>query len=275
MSAPAAPTPAATLLLVRDGAQALEVFMVERHAGADFVPGAMVFPGGKLEPGDAEPGLARLCAGASGLSAQALGFRVAALREAFEECGVLLAREAGSQPLVGCERVEALARRWREPLQAGRATLAEMLAAEALELACDLPLPFAHWITPEGVHRRFDTHFFLVATPPEQAARHDGGETVSSLWIPPAEALAREAAGRITMIFPTLLNLRRLARSTSVAEALAAARAAKIVTVLPRIERGEHGMVLRIPEDAGYGFSEAPLDALPGSPLPPPGRPRD
>jgi 8-oxo-dGTP pyrophosphatase MutT (NUDIX family) len=257
---PVTAVPAATILLVRDGSAGLEVFMLERHRRIDFATGALVFPGGKVEPGDADPALAERCAGAAGLDADRRALRVAAIRETFEECGVLLTRPRGESGLVRAERLDAIAPRWRDALLRDRAGMAELARAEELELACDLLVHYAHWITPEFMPKRFDTHFFLVAAPPDQAAAHDGAESVDSLWTTPQAALAEAEAGRRTIIFPTLLNLRKLGRSPDVAAAVARARSEPVVTVLPRPARGPRGTVVRIPPEAGYGISEAPVD---------------
>jgi 8-oxo-dGTP pyrophosphatase MutT (NUDIX family) len=257
---PVAAVPAATILLVRDGSAGLEVFMVERHARIDFATGALVFPGGKVEPGDADPALAERCAGTAGLEADARALRVAAIRETFEECGVLLARPRGGSGLVDARRLGAVEGRWRDALLRDTAGMTELAQTEELELACDLLVPFAHWITPEFMPKRFDTHFFLVAAPPDQVAAHDGAESVDSLWTTPEAALADAESGRRTIIFPTLLNLRKLGRSRDVAAALARARSEPVVTVLPRPVRGPRGTVVRIPLEAGYGISEAPVD---------------
>lgn len=256
--------PASTLLVVRDGATGLEVFVVERHHQIDFAAGATVFPGGKLEPGDADPSLRARCAAAEGLDDDALALRIAAIREAFEECGVLVARPRGRSELLSAARLADLLKRYRADVVAHRVSLADLAREQDLELACDLLVPFAHWITPEGMPKRFDTHFFLVPAPPDQVAGHDGFESVDSAWISPRRALEEADAGRRTIIFPTRMNLAKLARSGSVAEALAAARSAPIVTVLPRVEPGPSGPVLRIPAEAGYDLSEAPLDAVRG-----------
>lgn len=256
------PVPAATVLLLRDAPSGLEVFMVQRHHRIDFAGGATVFPGGKVEPRDADPGLAAHCAGVEGLSAEARALRVAALRELFEECAVLLARSPGESELVPFARLADLLKRYRGEVQAHRLSIGQMARAERLELACDLLVPFAHWITPEPAPKRFDTHFFLVQAPPQQFAAHDGTESVDSTWITPSQALADAEAGRRSIVFPTRLNLAKLARSRSAAEALAAARATRVVTVLPRVEHGPAGPVVRIPADAGYDITEAPVDSI-------------
>jgi 8-oxo-dGTP pyrophosphatase MutT (NUDIX family) len=259
-TAPRPPLPASTLLLVRDGAAGLEVFLVERHHQIDFAGGATVFPGGKVEPGDRDPELRARCTGAAGLDAAALSFRVAAIREAFEECGVLLARTRGREELVSVARLADLLKRYRADVRGHRVSIGQLARAEDLELATHLLVPFAHWITPEGLPKRFDTHFFLVAAPPDQFAAHDGTESVDSIWLSPRRALEDAEAGRRTIIFPTRLNLAKLARSQTCQEAIAAARRAPIVTVLPRVERGAAGPVIRIPAEAGYDVVEAPLD---------------
>ena len=247
---------ASTILLLRDGAAGLEVFMVVRHHQIDFASGALVFPGGSLDPEDAALAAdAVRGAAVDGLDVAARAFRVAAIRETFEECGVLLARPRGSAALVDGARCARLV------AGAARRTFADMLADEDLVLALDLLTPYAHWITPPVVPKRFDTHFFLAAAPPDQLAMHDGGESVDSVWINPGQALREQEAGNYTIIFPTRLNLRMLDASTSVADALAAARARKIVTVLPELTKLGDERALRIPLEAGYGGDVFPTGA--------------
>jgi 8-oxo-dGTP pyrophosphatase MutT (NUDIX family) len=266
---PVPATPSATILLLRERSQELEVFMVQRHHQVDFAMGALVFPGGKIDPADREPGLRERCDGAPD-SDDGLAVFVAAIRETFEESGILLARAHPSGDLVSGEVLREIESRHRDALNRDRITLGDIIEAEDLSLACDLLVPFAHWITPELAPKRFDTHFFLVAAPPDQVAIHDGRESVDSLWTTPSAALANADAGRCTIVFPTRLNLMKLARSRRVEEALAAARAAPIVTVMPRIEQTDTGPVLRIPVEADYDLTDAPLD---GQPSPFKGRP--
>jgi len=258
---PPEPLPSATVLLVRDGRAGLEMFMVQRHHQIDFATGAMVFPGGKLEPGDRDPSLRERAGEAAGLSDVELALRAAAIRETFEEARVLLARRRGGGLLSGAE-VLAIEARHRAALEAHEVEIARLLREEDLELACDLLVPFAHWITPEFMPKRFDTHFFLAAAPEDQAAVHDGRESVDSVWITPQAAVAEAEAGRRTIIFPTLQNVKKLGRARTVAEALGAARREPIVTVLPRVVRTERGTLFRIPPEAGYEFTEGPIEAL-------------
>lgn len=264
MSAPeAAPLPSATVLLLRDAADGLEVFMVKRHHQIDFASGALVFPGGKLEKSDSDPALRAMTTGGEGLDDATLALRVAAIRESFEECGILLARPKGSAALLAGAAAEAVESRWRAKLNANTATMAEMAAAEGLSFAVDTMVPFAHWITPVGLPKRFDTHFFVAATPPDQLAGHDGHESVDSIWISPTKALAEADAGRITLVFATRMNLVKLGRSATTAAALAAARADRVVTVLPQVTKTEKGRVLRIPIEAGYGVAEVNVEGQP------------
>lgn len=245
---PLAPAhPAATVLLVRDAPEGMEVFMVVRHREIEFAAGALVFPGGRVEEGDA----AIAAEVAPGLPGAA--FRIAGIRETFEECGVLLAHDEQGR-LVGPERLLALEAAHRQALCAGERQFAAMLAKERLTPIPQAMLPFAHWITPADLPKRFDTHFFLAEAPPDQLAAHDGGESVDSVWIRPAQALAEAEAGTRTVLFPTRKNLERLARFGSVAEAMAAARAGRVVTVQPEIVTDAEGRRwLKIPEEAGYG----------------------
>lgn len=247
---------AATVLLLRDGMAGLEVFMVVRHQQIDFASGALVFPGGKLAAGDTDPRVRTRCEAADGLSDEQLALRVGAIREAFEECGVLLARSRGETALLAPERLATLGPRYRQGLDRGEIGIADMLEAEDLVLACDQLLPFAHWITPSFMPKRFDTYFYLAPAPAEQVALHDGREMVDSVWIRPADALADAAAGTRTLVPATLLNVEKLGRSTDLAAALARARSERIVTVEPQLVERADGAWLQIPAEAGYSVTE-------------------
>lgn len=262
---PASPPPAlasATILLLRDGRAGLEVFMVQRHHRVDFATGAMVFPGGKVEPSDADPALLPRCTGAEALDEAARALRVAAVRETFEEAGVLLARSDDGSALVSGERLAGIRVRHGEALARHACDMGALVRAERLALALDLLVPFAHWITPTFMPRRFDTHFFLAAAPPDQLAAHDGHESVDSHWVSPAEAVAQAERRERTIIFPTLMNLKKLGRSGSVAEALEAARRGPVVTVLPKLVDTPRGPRMRLPAEAGYDLVEAPLEKV-------------
>lgn len=247
----AAIRPAATVLLLRDGAAGLEVFMVRRHYLMGFAGDALVFPGGRIDPADADLAAATsLCPALPGIDAAAMSYRVGALRETFEESGLLLARD--QEGLIDGARVAALEKD-RQDVADSAPRFAELLLRESLVLAADLLVPFAHWITPPIYTKRYDTRFFLAAAPAGQAAAHDGTESVDSCWITPQNALATGANAAARLEFPTRRNLEKLGLSTSAEGALAAARTGPIVTVLPEIAEGLGGRTARLPADAGYG----------------------
>ena len=246
MAAGAAPVPArpaATVLLLRDGAAGLEVFMVVRHREIEFAGGALVFPGGRVEEADAE------LAGGDPLGA----YRIAGIRETFEECGVLLARPPGEADMIRADRLLAVADRHHAALLRNERSLPEVLTAENLEPATEALVHWAHWVTPASRSKRFDTRFFLAAAPPDQLAAHDGLESVESVWIAPARAVAEADAGQRRLVFATRKNLEKLARHATVADAMAAARAATVVRVQPEMVRAGKGWRIRIPAEADYG----------------------
>lgn len=250
-----APRPAATVLLLRDGADGLEVFMQVRHDAIDFASGALVFPGGRVDTGDHEIAeRPELCPGPEGLDATAMALRVAAVRETFEECGILLARPRGSDALIAAERSREIEASQRAELCRGEVRFADILHTENLVLATDLLVPFAHWITPASQSKRYDTHFFLAAAPADQVGAHDGLEAVDSVWLSPERARSGVESGDYKMVFPTHMNLMKLGRSFTLGAAMDAARAAKVVTVQPVLVKSENGLrQLRIPLEAEYG----------------------
>ena len=188
------PRPASTILLLRDGpSREIEVFMMVRHYEIDFNSGALVFPGGSVDKGDQEiiqsP---ELYGGGEGLEASALSFRIAAIRETFEESGILLARPRGSKALIDAKRAGEIEAAHRTALCEGKTTFREVLTVSGILLALDELVPYAHWITPEGVPKQFDTWFFLAAAPPEQVGAHDGEESTHQFDL----AVAARSAGR-------------------------------------------------------------------------------
>jgi|TARA_B100000315_G_scaffold259226_3_gene314396 8-oxo-dGTP pyrophosphatase MutT (NUDIX family) len=247
------PVPAATILMLRDGEQGLEVFMVVRHRQIDFASGALVFPGGKVDAGDRD--VRAYCSGVDELDDVGLSLHVAAIREAFEECGILLARQVDSDGLITGEKLQSL-HHYRERLNKGELSIKEFLSSEGLVLACDLLSHFAHWITPAMMPKRFDTHFYLAIAPDDHLAIHDGYESVDSVWITPQQAILDAEEGRKTIIFPTRLNVEMLGLSTGVDDAIKAAAERQIVTVLPWTEQRDDGTYLCIPAEAGYSVSE-------------------
>ncbi len=255
------PVPAATILLLRDNPTAdadCEVFMVVRHHQIDFASGALVFPGGRIDDGDSE--VTAHCDGAEGLDAFEIAMRVGAIREAFEESGVLLARPVGEQAMISAERCLELTP-YRDQLNQGDLSLKSFLEQQNLQLACDVLTPFAHWITPDMMPKRFDTHFYVTRVPESQVAEHDGTESVDSVWISADDALAGAKDGRYTVIFPTRLNIELLADSGSTTNQVIDTSATRdIVPVLPVTEKREDGTYICIPANAGYRVSEEKME---------------
>ena len=250
------PRPASTILLLRDSATAkgeVEVFMMVRHYEIDFNSGALVFPGGSVDKGDQEIiATPELHSGGEGLDTSALSFRIAAIRETFEESGILLARPRGSTALVDAKRAGEIEAAHRAELCESKISFLKVLSDNGMVLALDELVPYAHWITPEGMPKRFDTWFFLAAAPPEQIGAHDGKESTDSIWVSPREALEGGETGRFKLPFPTTRNLIRLGKQPGVKAALDNSRGKAIVTVMPVMTRLNGGRQLRIPLEAGY-----------------------
>ncbi len=254
---PAPPRPATTVLLLRpsrrgDKASPLEVFMVVRHHQIDSFSGAIVFPGGKLEEADGDKRLRARSGGPENIGDDELKFRIAGVREAFEECGVLLARKRGQKALIAAADLKPIEDRWRAKLAKDEASILDLVEAEDLELATELMTPFAHWITPTFVPKRFDTWFFLAEAPEDQVALHDGSESTDSVWIGAQEAIDEATAGKRTLVHATQKNLELLAEGGTVAGALAQAAKRKVITVQPWVETRDGKRYLHIPPDAGY-----------------------
>lgn len=274
---------AATVMLVRDGdGAALEVFMLRRNLESDFVGGAYVFPGGAVDEADRHADLEAICEGKTDAEASALlgldppegglAYWVAAIRESFEEAGVLLAydRDGTVVDLRGPDEAARFSAH-RKSVDTGERRLIEICAEEGLRLAVDGMHYWSHWITPVGPPRRYDTRFFIAAAPVGQVPLHDDRETIAHAWIRPQDALDSHRRGEFDMIFPTIKNLEALARFGTAAEALAAAAAIESVpAILPRVVQDGDGMRILLPGDPGY--DDAGAGGIPeGSPMP--GRP--
>jgi 8-oxo-dGTP pyrophosphatase MutT (NUDIX family) len=254
---PAEIKPAATILLLRDD-PSFEVLMVKRHHQIDFASGALVFPGGKSHAGDHDPAWAEHVVGWDDFDADQRGLRIAAIREVFEEAGILLAQRRNGAPIGG----EACPMEVREAVDAGRTAFLDVVRDLDARLDLGALTVFARWITPVVVPKRFDTWFYAVRAPDDQLAACDGRETVDAEWIAPGEALRLAAAGERTVIFPTRMNLKLLAEAASAADAVARAAARTLVPVLPEVKMGEAGRVLVLPPDAGYGVVEEAMEQI-------------
>ncbi len=258
------PRPAATVVLLRDAPAGLEVFLMKRHGLSDVLGGAYVFPGGKVDAADAELDMAAhldqpLQALHTGLAEADIGettagaLYVAALREAFEECGVLFAQ--GGQAQAATQAAALLS---------GGMGFNEVLAQLAMRLQTRSILPWSRWITPvqpSVMNKRFDTRFFVAAVPQGQVARHDDFETTESIWLSPREALQQYWAGQIELAPPQIMSLAHLARHSAVDSVLAAARARRPPVIQPESFNDENGRVICYPGDARHSVREP---ALPG-----------
>jgi 8-oxo-dGTP pyrophosphatase MutT (NUDIX family) len=264
---------AATVMLVRDRADGsgMEVFMLRRNLNSDFVGGAYVFPGGAVDEADRHADLEAVCEGRSddqasvllGVDKGGLAYWVAAIRECFEEAGVLLAHQTRSNEAISFKDPDTAERfnTHRKAVDRGDTRLLEVCDQEGLKLAVDQIHYFSHWITPEGPPRRYDTRFFVTAAPPEQVPLHDDRETIANTWIQPQEALDRHAAGEFEIIFPTIKNLEAIARFDRSADLLhAAAAIEEVPTILPRIASAPdgHGVRILLPGDPGYDEAVPP-----------------
>ncbi len=259
---PAIPVPASTVVVVRDPSRGagLDVFLVKRHARSGFMANAYVFPGGRLDEGDRPPdqaacdGVDRLYARLPGLARdEAVRYGVAAVREIFEECGVLLAH--GSDETLIAARSEEEQQRldeMRRALNTAERTLWDIVAERGWRLALDVLVPFAHWVTPEVEPRRFDTRFFLARVPPGQEPSHDERETVDGVWMSPAQALDRCRRGKIILPPPTWRTLDDLSAHASVEEALAWGASQPQIRRQPRYVEKDGVAMLVLPGDPEY-----------------------
>jgi 8-oxo-dGTP pyrophosphatase MutT (NUDIX family) len=270
---------AATVMLLRDGDDGLEVCMLQRNLNSDFVGGAYVFPGGGVDPDDGSAEVARRCSGRTdaeasrllGTEAGGLAFWVAAVREAFEEAGVLLAHHPDGRVVSFAD--DPTAERFalhRLAVDRGERRLVEVCEAEDLRLDTGRISYFSRWITPLGAPRRYDTRFFVAAAPPEQVAEHDDREVIGTHWLTPAEALRRHDAGEIVLIFPTVRSLVALGRFERAADVLDhAAAMAGVPAVLPTVRESAGGLRIVLPGDPEH--TGGVYDAMSGHPVDPDG----
>lgn len=248
MTPPATPSPAATLVLLRDRPSAeVEALLLQRHARSKFAAGDYVFAGGKIETDDMPSDGERFCRGVSAGEAaarlggglkprDALSYWVGAIREAFEEVGVLLAYEADGRLLRITPEARGRYEAYRAACQKANLAFFDMLRAEKLTLATDRLAYFAHWITPEEQPLRFDTRFFAAVMPPDQEPEADGHEIVDLKWLTPAEAVAALKRKEIGLRFPTIKNLELVAGGGSPASSVVESLGRREVqTIRPRV----------------------------------------
>jgi 8-oxo-dGTP pyrophosphatase MutT (NUDIX family) len=257
----AVPSPAATLVLLRDRPRAgVEVLLMQRHRQSKFAAGDFVFPGGKLEADDNPEDAAAWCAGLDEKEAArrlalehdpraALGYWIGAIRETFEEVGVLLARDADGAVVRAADPRFAAHRR---AVQADNRAFWAMVRAERLTLATDRLVYFAHWVTPEDQPLRFDTRFFAAPMPAGQEAVSDEHEAIDLRWLTPAEVTAARGRGEISLRAPTVKNLALFDGAASVEDALGRLAGREVVTIRPRAVVVDGVRRILMPGDPGY-----------------------
>lgn len=257
---PATPAPAATLVLLRDrSAGPFDVLLIRRHGASKFAAGDFVFPGGKIEADDNPDDAAAWCRDLDpaeaervlGLAASrtALGYWIGAIRETFEEAGVLLAYGPDGRPArVADPRFAA----YRRACHADNRAFWDMIRAERFTLATDRLVYFAHWITPEVNPLRFDTRFFAAEMPAAQEAAADEREITEVRWLPVREAFDANARGELPLRPPTMKNLALFDGAKTAAEALARLRDRRVQTIMPRVIGEGATRTVLMPGDPGY-----------------------
>ena len=252
------PRPAATVALVREAGDDFEVLMVQRNLESVFVAGAYVFPGGAVDAADHGAEMQALCRGVNDESASrslnlpsgGLAYLVAAIRECFEECGLLLAYAADDE-LVELDAAPVAQRYadYRNAIYDSEESFFGMCSRERLRLAADRLTYFGHWITPAGAPRRYDTRFFFALAPRRQQPLHDERETIAHAWLTPRQALERHRSGAIKMRGPTVKTLEMFARAGGLGKLIESLRAPReIPTIRPVYTR--NGWL--VPGDPGY-----------------------
>ncbi|MCF6216458.1 MAG: hypothetical protein L3J58_09820 [Emcibacter sp.] len=254
---PVAAIDSASVLIIRDGAAharhgTLQILMVKRHKNVRFAGGAYVFPGGKLDPADralekASLKKADLKNSDQDIKPEFLGLRYAALREVFEETGLIIGTIDGHA--IGEGQRKAIDAGYRASVLNGTIDLKDFQKKTQVTLDMGDCLPFAHWITPKAYPMRFDTRFFLCVAPEGQIPSPDGREITEVEWMYPM-TLVEESDG--VLMFPTMMNLKKLGQAKSVTEALKLLREREIVTVMPEVITGDKIRFRKIPETAGY-----------------------
>lgn len=232
--------------------------MVERHAQASRFAGALVFPGGGADQGDRDEGWRGHVLGWDDFTPDARALRITAIRETFEESGILLASRRDGSPVGACA-IDA-----RDRVNAGVLMFIDLVRDLGAVLDLHALALFAHWLTPTFAPRRFDTYFFIAHAPEAQAAACDGRETVDAVWSPPDRFLARREAGEAQIVFVTRQNLTLLGQAVTAEDAIANARARKVVTVTPWKEVRDGQDYLILPVEAGYGAVAERVDLANG-----------
>lgn len=258
------PADAATVMLLRpcsgEGDEGIEVLLVLRNRRSSFVPGYYVFPGGKIDPEDYEPGMERFCRGINRQNTaallndmsqpeKALGAWIAGIRETFEEVGLLIARRNDGAPVAfETDGDRRRFERYRQALIKGEMKFSSILEVEDLVLQGDDLHYFSHWITPEPLPLRYDVRFFVTPFPAGQAVSHDGVELTSHVWLRPAEALKNYETGKIGMVLPQIVTIQELSRFKTVEEVILSAEKRHVQATLTRMVQMDDKYVEVMPD---------------------------
>ncbi|MCX5850144.1 MAG: NUDIX hydrolase [Deltaproteobacteria bacterium] len=267
---------AATVILIRPSkAGHWEIFLARRHQNQNFMAGAYVFPGGQLEEADSDPHLeqhiktsdvfhpGRLLRDESLPREKALGFFIAAIRETFEETGILLGgKTIGNYILLNNKETIQKFNQYRIQLNAFQITLAEIVRKEEISFFPEALIPYSHWITPEFVKKRFSTRFFLAKLPPGQTPVADAMELAESLWITPQNALEMNRQKEIILMPPTLKTTEELSAFRDIDELFSAAKTKTIYPILPQLA----GNILKLPHDPEYSIKDYKRPPKPDEP---------
>ena len=268
---PATPVDAATVILLREtpAANPFELLLMRRHARQRFMGKAFVYPGGQLDDADCNPALAAFADGITAEVAKqrlnepdlpdekALGLLFAAVRETFEESGVLLAGSTSGKELDFTDQnVRSRFAEYRTMIHQQEMTLEDLAKKEGLFFKLNELRPYAHWVTPEAERKRFDTRFFLASMPTGQKPAHDSMEMTETLWTTPRKAFSKHNAGEILLMPPTLKTLEEMACRSSVAELLSCASSATIRTIMPQISSDGDSIIIKFPHDPEYTIAE-------------------
>lgn len=254
-----------TLIMLREqGSSGFEVFLLKRHEQNIFMGGNFVYPGGKLDKGDADEEIVSLSTGVSHEQAgkiigetnpesPSIAYWIAGIRELFEEAGILLAYSRNGKLFsVGDDEKRQKFSLYRHALQAGEKTLLQIIKDEGLILALDRCFYYAHWITPEARNVRFDTRFFITRNVPNQEASPDTKETTEGVWLTPAEALQKNLRGNVALSPPTLKTLEDLSQFKTVDEVISALPGLEKPMILPILLNPKKDEVLIFPWDPEY-----------------------
>lgn len=255
---PSEPRPAATVVLMRDAREGIEVLLLKRVHHAGFVPGAYVFPGGRVDAEDADPEVLARTVGLTvdgaaarmrleGAEPPAVAYYLASVREAFEETGILIGHGVDRDPIPSAAASTAVLE-VRDQLLDDALSFAgalENLGAHIDDTSIEY---VGHWITPIAEPRRYDARFFAAVVPPGTEAAIHTAEMLEAIWISPAAALKRSEAGSLPMVFPTIKTLEPMVDFATTSDLLGYYRERRIPSVLPRLVRTTEGIILRIPE---------------------------